>query len=804
MSSTRSLLSRLALAAVSASAIVAAGAAAAAALGAAALVPLPAQLAPEPGAFTLRDGATVEVPAGDAGAAAAAERLRGLMARTRGFGLRIVAGRPARPGGIAFVRRAATTGGPEAYDLEVGPKGVVVSAATDAGLFYGAETLWQLLTRETGRARSITVSDLRIHDAPRFAWRGVLLDSARHFQSPAFVERLIDQMALHKLNVLHWHLADDQGWRLEIRKYPRLTDVGAWRRPAGAAGRETDPLTRQPKLYGGFYTQEQVREIVAYAQARHIDIVPEIDMPGHATAAVAAYPAWGSSAEAPTSPPEVWGVLPNLYNPEETTISALQDVLTEVMALFPSRYIHVGGDEAVKAEWRASPQVQARMRALGVHNENELQAWFIGRMDAFLTAHGRRLVGWDEILEGGLAPGATVTSWRGVDGALAAARAGHDTVLSPAPALYLDNRQSDAADELPGRGYVLDLKQVYGFDPMPAGLTPAEQAHVLGLQANLWTEHVRTDARADAMIFPRAAAVAEIGWSSAQGRDFAGFARREAVQIDRDRALGFDDSWSAYAPHVQADAIGDGRVRIELSNQSGFGRLRYTLDGSAPGPASPAFKAPFEAVLPAHLRARTFDGTRPVAPGLAARIDGDALRTRVSQQLTSCTQKVLLNVEDDAPAHGPRAVFLIDILNPCWIWPKADLDGVRAISASVGQIPFNFAFASDDHAFQIGGQAPTLKPPATPDGELEVRLDGCEGEPVAVLPLGPAASNPAVTTLPAAALRGVAGRHDLCFTFTGRSADPLWALAKVRLLTATPQPVLGTAQRLGRLFDRGG
>ena len=203
-------------------------------------------------------------------------------------------------------------------------------------------------------------------------------------------------MALHKLNVLHWHLADDQGWRLEIRKYPRLTEVGAWRRPAGFAGREAAIA-----VDGGFYTQDQVREIVAYARARHIDIVPEIDMPGHATAAIAAYPAWGSDPDPPKAPPEVWGVLPNLYNPDETTISAMQDVLTEVMALFPSRFIHVGGDEAVKAQWRASPEVQARMRALGVHNEQALQAWFIGRMDAFLTANGRRLVGWDEILEGG-------------------------------------------------------------------------------------------------------------------------------------------------------------------------------------------------------------------------------------------------------------------------------------------------------------------------------------------------------------------------------------------------------------------
>jgi hexosaminidase len=696
-------------------------------------------------------------------------------------------------------------GDEEAYDLEVGPNGVVVVAAGDAGLYYGAETLWQLLSERTGRAATITVADVRIHDAPRFAWRGLLLDSARHFQSPELVDKLIDEMALHKLNVLQWHLTDDQGWRLEIKKFPRLTQVGAWRTPAGYPGRQIDPVTKQPHVYGGFYTQDEVRAIVAYAAARHITIVPEIDVPGHASAAIAAYPTWGSTANPPKQPPEDWGVIPNLYNPNETTIADLQDVLTEVMALFPSRFIHMGGDEAVKGQWKSSPEVQARMKALGIDNEEKLQGWFIGRMDAFLAAHGRRLIGWDEILDGGVSPGATIMSWRGTDGAIAAAKAGHDTVLSPAPILYLDNRQSAAADEPPGRGYVLDLKQVYGFDPAPSSLTPAEQMHILGVQANLWTEHVRTDERVEHMAFPRAAAVAEIAWSPAKGRDFDDFSRREAAQLDRDHAIGFASADSAYEPRVQAEQSAPGRAKLELSNDIGFGQLRYTLDGSAPTPASPAYETPIETALPARLRVRTFDGVIPAGDAIDQRIDVDSLNMRVSQELKLCTEKVSLDLEDDAPLRGARADFLVDIMNPCWIWPKADLDGVKSIVVAVGHVPFNFQFGDEAMSkVQFAGDA--KRPvPATPEGELQVRLDSCDSPPVATIPLASAAATPGVSSLPAAAIGPVSGRHDVCFTFVSRGHDPLWAIDRVHLLDGAQKPApTGPAASLRRLFTRAG
>jgi hexosaminidase len=283
--------------------------------------------------------------------------------------------------------------------------------------------------------------------------------------------------------------------------------------------------------------------------------------------------------------------------------------------------------------------------------------------------------------------------------------------------------------------------------------------------------------------------VAETGWSPAAGRSFADFARREAVQIDRDRALDMPDAWSAYAPRLKAEVAGAGKARIELFDQSGFGQIRYTTDGSEPTAASPAFEHAFETPQATRLRARLFDGARPIGPPLDVRVDGAFLRTRASQELQTCTDKVVLNLEDDAPLKRPRAAFLVDIMNPCWIWPKADLDGVKAISASVGQVPFNFAFATDTDARLLPpGQTPTLAPPATPEGELQVRLDGCAGTPVAVLPLKPAVKDPAVTVLPAARLPAVSGRHDVCFSFTGKGVDPLWVLSRVRLLTEAPKP----------------
>jgi hexosaminidase len=442
---------------------------------------------------------------------------------------------------------------------------------------------------------------------------------------------------------------------------------------------------------------------VAHAAARNVTVVPEIDMPGHATAAVVAYPRLGATDHPPTAVPSDWGIYPNLFNVEESTFAFLEDVLAEVMQLFPSHYIHLGGDEAVKDQWRASARVQARMRELGVPDEEALQGYFTRRMAQYLAAHGRSLIGWDEILAGGVPKDAAVMSWRGVTGGIAAAAAGHEVVLSPAPTLYLDNRQGTGPDEPPGRGRVVTLEDVYRFDPLPDGLAAAPQ-RVLGVQANLWTEHVRTVERAAYMTWPRAAALAELAWSKAASLDWDSFLERLPVEFDRYRTLGIHYSDDVFSP--------------------------------------PRSLGPYD--------------------------------RHMSQDLKTCTAKLVLNLEDDAPRDGPRAVFLIDLANPCWLLPAAELSGASTLTAAVGQVPFNFQLGSDAAAIR-------LRPPRTPAGELEVRVDRCDGEPVAVLPLAPAAGNAAVTVLPPAALPHLTGAHALCFTFTQRTLDPLWALDWVQL-----------------------
>ncbi len=664
-----------------------------AAPGLPALIPQPEQLAATGEGFTL-SASTPIVVGTDLKVRAIGEYFAELLHRSGGPALRVQPA--ASAGALAFRLDPAADPRAESYQIQVDPGGVLVSARAPAGLFYGAVSLWQLCTPA---AAAVTVPGVRISDAPRLRWRGLMLDSARHFQSVAFILDYIDWMALHKLNVLNWHLTDDQGWRLQIKKYPRLTSVGAWRVPAGEAARaDIDPATGRPRLHGGFYTQEDVRRIVAHATARHVMVVPEIDLPGHTSAAIVAYPQLAATDDPPHAVPADWGIYPNLVNVDEATFGFFEDVLDEVMALFPAPYIHAGGDEAVKDQWRASTRVQARMHALGLPNEAALQGYFTRRLAYYLRAHGRTLVGWDEILAGGLPPDAVVMSWRGVQGAIAAAAAGHDVVLSPDPTLYFDHRQGSSPAEPPGRGALLTLEDVYRFDPLP-GTLAADSRHVLGIQANLWTEHVRTEERAAYMSFPRAAAVAEVAWSAAASLDYADFLVRMRPQLQRYRALAIPHAEAVFAP---------------------------------------------------------------------ARVVGASER-HMSQDLATCSNKLVLSVEDDAPLAGPRAVFLIDIMDPCWTMAGVALDAGARLTAAVGQIPFNY---------RLGAAAATiqLQTPATASGELQVRIDGCTGAPAVVLPLAPARGHDAVTVLPEVALPRLPGTHTLCLRFTQARLDPMWAL----------------------------
>ncbi|WP_020139021.1 beta-N-acetylhexosaminidase [Streptomyces sp. 351MFTsu5.1] len=438
---------------------------------------------------------------------------------------------------------------PEGYRLKVtAGRGVDITGGDPAGVFWGAQSLRQLLGPDAFRRAPVSpdlqygVQHQTVEDAPRFRWRGLMLDVARHFMPKDGVLRYLDLMAAHKLNVFHFHLTDDQGWRVEIKRYPRLTEVGSWRART-KIGHRASPLWDE-KPHGGFYTQDDIREIVAYAAERHITVVPEIDVPGHSQAAISAYPELGNTDVIDTSSLSVldnWGISANVLAPTDNTLRFYEGVFEELLELFPSEFIHVGGDECLKDQWKESPTAQARIRELGLGDEDGLQAWFIGHFDTWLTARGRRLIGWDEILEGGLAPGAAVSSWRGYAGGIAAARSGHDVVMCPEQHVYLDHRQDAGEDEPVPIGYVRTLEDVYRFEPVPPQLTPAEAAHVLGTQANLWTEVMEDHARVDYQAFPRLAAFAEVAWSALPApaeRDFADFERRMAVHYERLDALG--------------------------------------------------------------------------------------------------------------------------------------------------------------------------------------------------------------------------------------------------------------------------
>ncbi|WP_408639101.1 beta-N-acetylhexosaminidase [Nocardiopsis endophytica] len=430
--------------------------------------------------------------------------------------------------------------GPEGYRLIADDEGAVVVGHDPAGVFYGAQTLRQLLPAAAYRrsplgGRVWRLPSVRITDRPRFGWRGCMLDVARHFMPKHGVLRFIDLMAMHKLNVLHLHLTDDQGWRVEIRRYPRLTEVGAWRRESQVGAGTPKSFDGRP--HGGFYTQEDIREIVAYAAARHITVVPEVDVPGHSQAAIAAYPELGEGE--PVEVGREWGIIETVLNTTDATIAFYRDVFDEIMELFPSGYICVGGDECPKVQWRASETAQARIAEEGLGDEDGLQSWFIRRFDAYFASKGRRLLGWDEILEGGLAEGATVLSWRGTKGGIAAAQAGHDVVMCPTATSYLDYRQSDGPDEPIPVGTLLTVADVYGSEPVPPELAEQGAEHVLGAQVNIWTEHMDSPRTVDFMAFPRLSAFAEVAWSSHE-RSFEEFLPRLEAHLERLDAVGVE------------------------------------------------------------------------------------------------------------------------------------------------------------------------------------------------------------------------------------------------------------------------
>ncbi len=736
-----------------------------------ALIPAPASLVPAEGSFRFDAGTRVHAD-GEA-ARRVADGFVAMLAAGGGAGPAIAAGDGPAAGDIRFeIDPAASPEAAEGYVLEVARDGIRVAAGDERGLFYGAVTLWQLLSSARGEA--LRIPALRIEDAPRFAWRGVMLDSARHFQGVDQIKQLLDAMARHKLNVFHWHLTDDQGWRIEIPEYPRLMEVAACRVPAGEAG--TDPATGQTRPYCGYYTREQIRDIVAYAAQRHITVVPELDLPGHVQAVVAAYPQFGSLGNTPPVSSE-WGVHQYLFNVDDETFGFIEDVLDQIVELFPSTYIHIGGDEAVKTQWQASPRVQARMKELGIADETALQSWFIKRVGAYLDGKGKRLLGWDEILDGGLAPAATVMSWRGTEGGIAAARAGHDVVMTPVDSLYLDYLQTGSPNEPPGRPAMVTLRDVYGFEPVPEALAPEQGEHILGVQANLWTEHLRTWERQQHAYFPRVAALAEMAWSPAQRRDYADFLTRLPAQLERYRAFGIAHARTPFEVMAHAeDERAAGRVRVTLENPLGYA-VRYTLDGGEPHADSPLYEAPIEAPLPLEVRAAAFHGTTALGPATQHAFSAASMLVRSDEQLATCPDagRLLLRLEDDGPVDGERALFNVTIFYPCWLWTGADLDGIASLKLRMGRLPYYFQLAGDEPARRFMAAE-------TAHGELVVQAGGCSGETVATLPLPARAGADGFVELDLPLAKRIAGRSDLCITPTGDTRPEMWVLDRVELV----------------------
>ena len=477
----------------------------------------------------------------------------------------------------------------ESYQLTVTPRGIAITARAGAGVFYALQTLRQLAqTPGSGAGRGLPAVTIR--DRPRFQWRGLHLDVARHLFPIDFVKRYIDLMARYKYNTFHWHLTDDQGWRIEIRGYPRLTSVGAWRRET-IKEKNFDPYVGDSTPYGGFYTQAEIREVVRYAAERYVTIVPEIEMPGHAKAALAAYPDLACTP-GPFEVGTVWGVEDDIYCPTDRTFHFLEAVLTQVMELFPGKYIHIGGDEVPKIRWKQSRFAQDLMHREGLHNEDELQSWFVRRTERFLSSHGRRLIGWDEILEGGIAPEATVMSWRGTAGGITAAQAGHDVVMTPGSHVYFDHLQGPPAYEPLGIGGYTPLDKVYAFEPVPAELSATEARHVLGAQANMWTEYVTTPAHVEYMIYPRALALSEVLWSPAPARDWVSFVGRLPTVLHTLDGLRVNYRIPDVAG-LEGDKVSLNDSAVVTLMAPEYGTIRYTLDGSIPTGNSAAYSGPF-------------------------------------------------------------------------------------------------------------------------------------------------------------------------------------------------------------------
>lgn len=567
------------------------------------VVPMPLEInTTQQASFLLKSGVTVYYPAGNEKMQRNAEFLASYVKAQTGIELQVQAGEGGK-GGIVLQLGLANDN-PEAYQLKVDANQVVISSPSEAGVFYGIQTLRKAV--DVAEGSNVELPAVEIKDQPRFGYRGMMLDVGRHFFSMDEIKTYIDMMALHNINRFHWHLSEDQGWRIEIKKYPKLTEIGSMRKET-VIGHNSGKYDGKP--YGGFYTQEQAKEIVAYAAERYITVIPEIDLPGHMQAALAAYPELGCTG----GPYEVWtqwGVSDNvLCAGNDQTIQFIKDVLAEIVEIFPSEYIHVGGDECPKVKWSTCPKCQARIKALGLKSDNKhtkeerLQSYVIHEAEEFLNSKGRKMIGWDETLEGGLAPNATVMSWRGEAGGIEAAKQHHDVVMTPNTYLYFDYYQSkDTETEPMAIGGYLPIERVYSYEPMPKSLSPEEQKYIVGVQANLWTEYIPDFKQVQYMVLPRMAALSESQWCVSEKKNYEAFLQRVSRLVN----IYAKNGWN-YATHI-FDVMLDLKPNTETGTLDAVAHtidnapIYYTLDGSEPTTASEKYTDVIKIDKPCTLR----------------------------------------------------------------------------------------------------------------------------------------------------------------------------------------------------------
>jgi hexosaminidase len=553
------------------------------------VVPKPVSSKRLAGSFSLNDKTSLVARDGETGKLT--DLFNDHLLKMYGFKLPVSSGNKSK-GVIVLTSDGSRDLPAEGYRLVVDKTAIKVIGQR-AGLFYGLQTLMQLLP--TDSKLPLAIPGVEIEDSPRFRYRGMHLDVGRHLFPVEFIKKYLDLMAQYKLNYFHWHLTEDQGWRVEIKKHPKLTEIGS-RRKETVKDRQLEPYVGDGIPYGGYYTQEQIRDVVAYAQARFITVVPEIEMPGHAVAALAAYPEL-SCTGGPFEVGATWGIYKDVYCPKEETFKFLEEVLTEVIALFPGPYVHIGGDECPKDRWKECARCQALIKQEGLKDEHELQSYFIRRIEKFLNANGKRIIGWDEILEGGLAPNATVMSWRGEKGGIEAARQKHEVIMTPTGCCYFDYSQGDLRREPLNIGSFIPLSKVYSYNPIPAELSAEEQPYILGAQGNVWSEYMKTPDKVEYMVFPRMLALSEVVWSPPERKGYDDFLNRLPSQLARleKQNVNFRIPEPAGLQNVSTE---DGEVTVQLTSHVPGSKIYYTLDDSDPTERSTLYQSPIQVSLP--------------------------------------------------------------------------------------------------------------------------------------------------------------------------------------------------------------